>query len=68
LPPTAPLELDIEGQTLRLFNTLTTFGTPQDVTLQGVRVEMSFPMDAESDALLRRLARPERARIDVSSS
>jgi transcriptional regulator with XRE-family HTH domain len=58
LPPTAPLELDLEGQHLRLFNTLTTFGTPQDVTLQGVRVEMSFPMDAESDALLRRLAVP----------
>jgi transcriptional regulator with XRE-family HTH domain len=56
LPPTAPLELDINGRSLRLFNTLTTFGTPQDVTLQGVRLEMSFPMDAESDALLRRLA------------
>jgi transcriptional regulator with XRE-family HTH domain len=53
LPPTALLELDINGRSLRLFNTLTTFGTPQDVSLQGVRVEMSFPMDAESDALLR---------------
>jgi transcriptional regulator with XRE-family HTH domain len=60
LPPTAPLVLDIEGRPLRLFNTLTTFGTPQDVTLQGVRVEMSFPMDAESDALLKQLGRPGR--------
>src|SRR5262249_36761309 len=65
LPPTAPLELDIHGQSLRLFNTLTTFGTPQDVTLQGIRVEMSFPMDAESDALLRRLALPEQQRVEV---
>jgi transcriptional regulator with XRE-family HTH domain len=56
LPPTAPLELDVGGQSLRLFNTLTTFGTPQDITLQDMRVEMSFPMDAESDALLARLA------------
>jgi hypothetical protein len=54
LPPTAPLELDIDGQSLRLFNTLTTFGTPQDVSLQGVRVEMSFPVDAETDELLTR--------------
>jgi hypothetical protein len=52
LPPTAPLELDVDGRSLRLFNTLTTFGTPQDVSLQGVHVEMSFPMDAETDALL----------------
>jgi transcriptional regulator with XRE-family HTH domain len=56
LPPTAPLELEVGGHRLRLFNTLTTFGTPQDVSLQGVRVEMSFPMDAESDALLRHFA------------
>jgi transcriptional regulator with XRE-family HTH domain len=55
LPPTAPLELDFDGRLLRLFNTLTTFGTPQDVSLQGVRVEMSFPVDVESDALLTQL-------------
>jgi transcriptional regulator with XRE-family HTH domain len=60
LPPTAPLELDLHGRRLCLFNTLTTFGTPQDITLQGVHVEMSFPMDADSDALLRRLARQPR--------
>ena len=66
LPPTAPLELDIAGRPLRLFNTLTTFGTPQDVSLQGVRVEMSFPMDAESEALLEELDRhaETRARAD----
>jgi hypothetical protein len=44
------------GRCLRLFNTLTTFGTPQDVSLQGVRVEISFAMDAESDVLLSQVA------------
>jgi hypothetical protein len=53
LSPTALLELETDGGTLRLFNTLTTFGTPQDVTLQELRIEMTFPMDEASDALLR---------------
>jgi transcriptional regulator with XRE-family HTH domain len=68
LPPTAPLELELDGRTLRLFNTLTTFGTPQEVSLQGLRVEMSFPMDAESDALLRRLASVSAARLSRSGT
>ncbi|HZS60376.1 MAG TPA: helix-turn-helix transcriptional regulator [Gemmatimonadaceae bacterium] len=54
---TAPLEIQLDdGAVLRLFNTLTTFGTPQDVTLDELRVEMSFPADAASEALLRRWA------------
>jgi transcriptional regulator with XRE-family HTH domain len=53
LAPTVPLEIELDGAVLRLFNTLTTFGTPQDVTLQELRIEMSFPADGESDALLR---------------
>jgi hypothetical protein len=28
-----------------LFNTFTTFGTPQDVMLQELRIDMSFPAD-----------------------
>jgi len=53
LAPTVALELEIGDEVLRLFNTLTTFGTPQDVTLQELRIEMSFPADDASDALLR---------------
>lgn len=57
LTPTAPLEIQLDdGAVLRLFNTLTTFGTPQDVTLDELRVEMSFPADPASEALLRRWA------------
>jgi transcriptional regulator with XRE-family HTH domain len=55
--PTTPLEIQLDdGVVLRLFNTLTTFGTPQDITLEELRVEMSFPADPASDQLLRRWA------------
>jgi len=56
LEPTVPLELEIGDAVLRLFNTLTTFGTPQDVTLQELRIEMSYPADDASDTLLRQWA------------
>jgi hypothetical protein len=48
-----PVELDFGDDYLRLFNTLTTFGTPQDIVLQELRIEMSFPADNQSDAILR---------------
>jgi transcriptional regulator with XRE-family HTH domain len=54
LSPVIPLELIVNGELLRLINTLTTFGTPQDVTLQELRIEMSFPADDASDRILRR--------------
>ena len=47
-----PLELDLGDSYLRLFNTLTTFGTPQDVVLQEVRIELLFPADNSSEAIL----------------
>jgi transcriptional regulator with XRE-family HTH domain len=45
LDPLLPLELLIGDIKLRLFNTFTTFGTPQDVLLQELRIDMSFPAD-----------------------
>src|SRR5262249_55544247 len=48
-----PVELELGDDYLRLFNTLTTFGTPQDVVLQELRIEMSFPADNSSDVILR---------------
>jgi hypothetical protein len=49
-----PVELDLADDYLRLFNTLTTFGTPQDIVLQELRIEMSFPADNPSDTILRK--------------
>jgi transcriptional regulator with XRE-family HTH domain len=58
LTPTIPLELEVRpGVVLRVTNTLTTFGTPQDVGVQELRIEMSFPLDDASDQLLREWAR-----------
>jgi len=45
IDPILPLELRIGDTKLRLFNTFTTFGTPQDVSLQELRIDMSFPAD-----------------------
>jgi hypothetical protein len=41
------------GGELSLFTTLTTFGTPRDITLDELAVELFYPADDESDALLR---------------
>jgi transcriptional regulator with XRE-family HTH domain len=49
-----PFVLDIgDGRRLSMFTTLTTFGTPLDVTLAELAVELFYPADAESAGLLR---------------
>jgi transcriptional regulator with XRE-family HTH domain len=42
--------------TLRFFSTIATLGTPQDITLQELRVECFFPGDEATEELARRLA------------
>jgi hypothetical protein len=41
------------GISLRLFTTIATLGTPQDITLQELRIESFFPMDEETAGVLR---------------
>ena len=55
-PPVVPTEFRLGDRTLRLFTTLTWFGSPQDVTLQELRIECSFPADPSTDAYLREVA------------
>lgn len=45
LLPVLPLQLDIDGLRLALFTVLSTFGTPQDVTTDELRIESFFPAD-----------------------
>jgi transcriptional regulator with XRE-family HTH domain len=56
-PPSNPLlvpcVLDIAGQRLSLFTTLATFGSPRDVTLAELTVELFYPADAATEAALR---------------
>jgi len=49
--PVLPLHFRKGGTSLQLFTTLTTLGTPQDITLQELRIECFFPMN---DATARR--------------
>lgn len=51
-----PMRLSTPLGPLTLFSTTTVFGTPVDVTLAELAIESFFPADAESAALLRRLA------------
>ncbi len=54
--PLLPTHFRAHGMDLRMFTTLTTFGTPQDVTADELRVESFFPADEASATLLRMLA------------
>jgi len=56
LPTVVPLELAKDDLRLSLFTVIATLGTPLDVTLQELRIETYLPVDAASDATLRRLA------------
>jgi len=54
-PPLIMLHLKKDDVELRLFSTITTLGTPQDVTLQELRIETFHPADSASEQALRRL-------------
>jgi hypothetical protein len=54
--PVLTLDYVVGGKQLSVFTTIATLGTPQDVTLQEVRIECFFPADERSDALFRSLA------------
>lgn len=59
LPPSTisdlvlPVHLRKDGIDIRTFSTIMTLGTPQDVTLQELRIETFFPADEASDHVLR---------------
>ncbi|HZP98367.1 MAG TPA: helix-turn-helix transcriptional regulator [Reyranella sp.] len=55
-PPVLTVDYLVAGKALSVFTTIATLGTPQDVTLQEVRIESFFPADERSDALFRSLA------------
>jgi transcriptional regulator with XRE-family HTH domain len=56
LTPILPLEFRKSDLTMRYFSTVTTLGTPQDITLQEIRIECFFPADATTEARARELA------------
>jgi transcriptional regulator with XRE-family HTH domain len=51
--PVLAMHFRKQDTSLRLFTTIATLGTPQDVTLQELRIECFFPMDDAAAKLLR---------------
>lgn len=51
-----PVELQAGESRLRLFSTITTLGSPQDVTLQELRIEAFHPVDEATAQFVRALA------------
>ena len=54
-----PIHIRQDDLELRLFSSIMTIGTPQDVTLQGLRVETFFPADDPSECSWRRVTGDE---------
>ncbi|MEM1404832.1 MAG: helix-turn-helix transcriptional regulator [Pseudomonadota bacterium] len=50
LLPVMPLDLDINGLRLSLFTIMSTFGTPQDITTDELRIEAFHPADESTRA------------------
>jgi transcriptional regulator with XRE-family HTH domain len=57
LLPIIPVCFRSAQQNFRFFSTVTVLGTPQDITLQEIRIECFFPADDETRIAATRLAR-----------
>jgi len=51
--PVLPMHFRKGDVSLRLFTTIATLGTPQDITVQELRIESFFPMDRDTATVLR---------------
>jgi transcriptional regulator with XRE-family HTH domain len=56
LIPLVAVHFHKDGRAFNFFSTVTTLGTPQDITLQELRIECFFPADADTEARARALA------------
>ena len=51
--PVLPIHFHRNGTSLCLFTTISTLGTPRDVTLEEIRIEFFFPMDEPTTQVFR---------------
>ena len=54
-PLLVPFVLQLPHGRLSMFTTLTTFGTPRDITLEELSIELFYPSDESTESLLRTL-------------
>ena len=59
--PVLPMHFRKGDVSLQLFTTIATLGTPQDITLQELRIESFFPMDQATADVLRAWALKEKS-------
>jgi hypothetical protein len=55
LLPVVPVSFQLGPQRFAFFSAVTVLGTPQDITLQELRIESFFPADTETETATRRL-------------
>jgi MmyB-like transcription regulator ligand binding domain len=65
LVPLIPVRFAKDARAFRFFSTVTVIGTPQDVTLQELRIECFFPVDTATAEASRQLARRDEPPQDV---
>jgi hypothetical protein len=58
--PILPMHFRKGEVELRLFTTIATLGTPQDITVQELRIESFFPMDEATRAILQKWSEPSK--------
>ena len=56
LVPVVPVTFRHRGQAFRYFSAVTVLGTPQDITVQELRIESFFPLDEATGVAARNLA------------
>ena len=49
------MTIDLHGVSLSFFSTIAVIGTPQDITIEELRIESLFPADAETEHAVARL-------------
>lgn len=64
--PFLPVSVCKDGVTLNLFTTITTLGTPRDVTLHELRIESFFPADNATDTWFRTRRNAETIPLNVA--
>jgi hypothetical protein len=50
--PVLSWRLELDGEELSMFSMLSTFGTPMDVTLSDLSIELFFPADEHTETIL----------------
>ena len=62
LVPVLPITFVKDAKRFAFFSAITTIGTPQDVTVQELRIECFFPSDEDTERAVERLSTRERPR------